>query len=655
MSTITFLGIVSDATRQTPVFWSYTGNQQTAYEVKVFTQAQYEDGGFDPDTSAVTWTSGVIVSGSTISVVGPGFLHNGSQYRAYLRIREGASTWSGWSHVTYLVAIPISGLDDIVPSTGVVTRTRPDSNATPEDGLQVDNIQVRRVFQYARNTGYTTNLITITEANYSVIPSGVVPFNPLPDRLNDGTWYMRCRLEDSDGQVGAWSPNQTLTVSAAAVPANHSPNGTDVLYNGNVSLAWDFSSTDPDDYQTAYEVEVWQTSDQGGTTISTGEVVVPPQEGFGYEVTIPVTAGYKDVSLAWRVRVKGLDDIWSVWATDAFAFTARDAPVVAITSPADGGDTNDPTPTFTWTFTAAGRTQSQYRVTVTNVSTLETVISSGWLSGTNLSWTPSYQAVQAGSSYQVTVEVIDSVGLRGQDTHSFDPDYTAPTAVSAPTVDGSSFESAGTVIVTWTGATEDSNFVEWRVLRRLEGATAWKRIATVAQGTNTYTDYACPANTDVEYAVVQVAVDPTFGTTVESVPDPTDFSSGASGYAIIVPDNSALNLFLSNVTSDSLEEEVEETIHRVIGRGRVDEKGTNYGVDGTLTAQIYSDDSLTARQKKLKLDTFRKSGLSGYLRNPFGDVWLITLTQAKYDRVAGVGTDEYVTVAIQYSEIEDDT
>ena len=91
----------------------------------------------------------------------------------------------------------------------------------------------------------------------------------------------------------------------------------------------------------------------------------------------------------------------------------------------------------------------------------------------------------------------------------------------------------------------------------------------------------------------------------------------------------------------------------LIGRGRRLETGTRFGITGKLTAQLYDDASLTARQKKQAIDSIRASDLRLYLRNPFGDVWSIGMMSAGYSRLPGVGAREFTTVSIDYSEIED--
>jgi hypothetical protein len=63
------------------------------------------------------------------------------------------------------------------------------------------------------------------------------------------------------------------------------------------------------------------------------------------------------------------------------------------------------------------------------------------------------------------------------------------------------------------------------------------------------------------------------------------------------------------------------------------------------------DGGLTARQQRLRIEALRESQRVFYLRNPFGDVLQIAITNASFERVAGVGTLEYLELSMDYSEI----
>jgi hypothetical protein len=140
---------------------------------------------------------------------------------------------------------------------------------------------------------------------------------------------------------------------------------------------------------------------------------------------------------------------------------------------------------------------------------------------------------------------------------------------------------------------------------------------------------------------------------VESARNPVSVSAETSHYFLVVPEDSTLNFKIDHVTSDNYEDEYEQETINLIGRGRRHETGTRFGVIGDLSAQLYEDNTYSGRGKKTKLDNIRAARRRAYLRTPFGDVWAVAVSSLKYDRIAGVGTNEYLTVSLQYTEIED--
>lgn len=92
----------SSTTRPT-VTWTYNpnadGDQQVAYQVKIFSSAQYGSTNFNPDTSDSTWDSTVLVGDAASAVVGTDLV-NGTTYKAYVQAAQdfnGANWFSTWA------------------------------------------------------------------------------------------------------------------------------------------------------------------------------------------------------------------------------------------------------------------------------------------------------------------------------------------------------------------------------------------------------------------------------------------------------------------------------------------------------------------------------------------------------------------------------
>jgi hypothetical protein len=90
-------------TTRPEVTWQYLqedGDFQDRFQVKVFTQAQFSAGGFNPATSTPVYDSG-IVSGSDDGFALPFDLLNGTTYRFYIRAAAlvlSAPHYSGWAN-----------------------------------------------------------------------------------------------------------------------------------------------------------------------------------------------------------------------------------------------------------------------------------------------------------------------------------------------------------------------------------------------------------------------------------------------------------------------------------------------------------------------------------------------------------------------------
>lgn len=88
--------------------WSFSdaeNDAQEAYEAKVFSAAQYGAVGFDPTTSASTWSSGTVLSAPARDVQVSTDLANLGQYRGYVRSRQVGNIWSDWAFEGFTIAL----------------------------------------------------------------------------------------------------------------------------------------------------------------------------------------------------------------------------------------------------------------------------------------------------------------------------------------------------------------------------------------------------------------------------------------------------------------------------------------------------------------------------------------------------------------------
>lgn len=360
----------------------------------------------------------------------------------------------------------------------------------------------------------------------------------------------------------------------------------------------------------------------------------------------------------------------------AFAFSPQSPNVNALVSFVDQS-TNTPT-SWAWNFgdTTTSTTRSPtkayaaagvYTVSLTATNALGsntvthtvTVVASGG-GGPGPTPTPgSYQHTISGSplqnntNYTVRVEVRDAQGLMNSDTEDFATSWTAPAAPTA-TASITNYTTLGYVDVTFTNSTRASDWVAWRVYRRLATPGAWELVeeTRIDQASYSIKDYLARSGVAYEYTAVQVAN--RAGGEVESAYTATgSVSPTSTDYWLIVEDDPSFNIRLYHVVADTFRDEVQSEEHELIGRGRKVDIGTSLGYTGTLRFEIRDIfGGLTARQQRLNLEDLQRQTIYDvFLRNPFGDVFQVHTPSMSVERIAGVGMAEYVDCEFEYREV----
>lgn len=218
------------------VIWAFSdtdGETQSFYEIKVYTSAQYGAGGFSPDTSVSTWTSGEI--GSTDDTAPIGDLLTNGTYRAYVRAAKsinGQPFWSSWAYSQFTLNFTAPTTPTLVASwsstLGRASFTI--TGAALSGGLVSQFYEVERsddggvTYTQIRNgTDITPNVSYIGTAVDYEAPRGVVAFyraraigvdansNEFPTGYstaqqvlitNDGTWWFKA-VDDPTINLGS--------------------------------------------------------------------------------------------------------------------------------------------------------------------------------------------------------------------------------------------------------------------------------------------------------------------------------------------------------------------------------------------------------------------------------------------------------------------
>ncbi len=305
--------------------------------------------------------------------------------------------------------------------TGISSQTEPiyTTPAAPSVTLEaVSSTQVKAtVIQSVTHTNYETELQYRSAGGawttLTTLGSGVFTHTWTPPA--GATIQVRARtVINRPGFVGdnlasAYASSNIVPLQQPPLaPSNLYPNGSTLDRAKASTFTWKHNSQDTS-AQTAYEFErlvdgVWQTSGK----------ITSSASSRNYAANFFVAGAYQ-----WRVRTWGVHADPGPWSSLA-SFTAEDAPVVTVTSPA--GEVETSRVTVTWTSTKA---QSQWEAELLRGSE-RVAFQTG--SGT----TASYQfpnLLEDGQAYSVKVRSKSSAGLwSAWATASFNADFPSPAA-----------------------------------------------------------------------------------------------------------------------------------------------------------------------------------------------------------------------------------
>jgi hypothetical protein len=207
-------GTITD-TAKPDISWTYSdtdGESQTYYEAKVFSASQYGAVGFDPLTSAYTWSSGQISSTESTAQVGA-YLASGT-YRMYVRVAKtinGLPFFSDFAYSAFTVALTAPTIPTLTTSynatSGVVLATLAGAFSATYTSQEYDLQRSDDLGATWKNVRYGTQ----------VTPDGVFQASVSDYEAKRGqTAYYRCR---SVGYVGvnvvasAWSSSSTVAIA----------------------------------------------------------------------------------------------------------------------------------------------------------------------------------------------------------------------------------------------------------------------------------------------------------------------------------------------------------------------------------------------------------------------------------------------------------
>ena len=120
----------------------------------------------------------------------------------------------------------------------------------------------------------------------------------------------------------------------------------------------------------------------------------------------------------------------------------------------------------------------------------------------------------------------------------------------------------------------------------------------------------------------------------------------------LYPEGSPGSAFdLAHVTEDSASHEVEETVMRLIGKGRKVDRGTNWGRTRTLVCWLQPTGARTTAAQMAEIVALRTPGCDAIiLDDPFGDQMKCSITSLSEGRVSA-GQSDVKSVTITLEEV----
>jgi hypothetical protein len=557
----------------------------------------------------------------------------------------------------------------------VVPSATPTVNTSVQAEVYWSQSYYKMEIQFCPEASFATGVRTYTQGNDKYVnvtgssdnPLAMTDTIPISQALPAGYWYMRVRLVDAMNRKGDWTAVKRFIIGHPPVATPLSPlDNQKYEYgeNGTRTFSWQFSDSSASDSQTAYQFRL--KAESGTMIYDTGKV-----NTSGKSVTYNVPIAYLNQTLYWDVRLWDTDDAAGQYSTGSSYFSLVQAANATIVNPLDGSTISTGVPTvraqmsttgdrkvkeWVWIISQAGSvvwSSKRFFGTVSNGGTVETIVPNGVLKNNAM--------------YSLQIQIVDDAQLSSNSPAStFHTLWVSPAVPSNVSVDTSHYndDDDSYIRISWDPSVAEIGFTSWGIYRRddiidpvtknIYQAGVSKEVGRVYSGQGSeFRDYLAPSGVRTTYAVRQ-QVTRANGFLVESE---NEVSAAAvpqtDGYWIIDmsdrdnPETTKLHL----VVADSFTDEDEEAEFIIIGRGRHVDKGESLGPKGTLDIQVRHTGGIPARAKRLKLLEIQRRKHAVYLRNPFGDVFLVSTSSMSVGRLAGVGVSEFCDVTIPYSEV----
>ncbi|HEY6020692.1 MAG TPA: hypothetical protein VIY48_12600 [Candidatus Paceibacterota bacterium] len=227
-----------------------------------------------------------------------------------------------------------------------------------------DGTTQKAEWQFATNSGFTTNVITVTETNADLRVSGATTEAPsITDlALTNGTWYIRARSVTGAGVTGPYNTGVSFTVNVPILPT---PTALTPATGTVTTMTPTLGVTLGVDGAGRQQKAEWQLATNTGFTANVRAIIESDTDFRASGATTEVVpAGSKityDLGTTWYLRARsvGNDGTTSAWtANNTLTLSMAAPPTPTSITPANGSTQTTSEPTLGATLSAAteGRT-----------------------------------------------------------------------------------------------------------------------------------------------------------------------------------------------------------------------------------------------------------------------------------------------------------
>lgn len=369
-----------------------------------------------------------------------------NRYRVRVYNTDSTTLYSAFVEANQVTTIvdPSTPTSVVPANAATVTKPNPQLSATL---AAISSGQTQKAeWQIASNTGFTTNLVTITEPSGDLNASGVHTESPSLASVNltNGTWYVRARAIDVYGNTSAWSGTNTFTVNTPALPT---PTGVTPANGGTVTtMTPTLGLTVVSDGAGRLQRGQWQIASDSGFTQNvrtTAENETAYRASGAASVVLPSSLKLtSNIATTWYIRGRtiGNDGTYSAWAaTNTFTLSMAAPPTPTLTAPVSGATISTSEPTLGATLSAASESRTsvaEWQLATdagftTNVKNIQEGAADLRVSGATTETIPYSNRLFQGTWY-IRVRAVDQYGQAGAWSASISFTVAHP-PISSPT------------------------------------------------------------------------------------------------------------------------------------------------------------------------------------------------------------------------------